>query len=376
MNSDSNDPSKRIVRIAIFVIAAAVALVLLWPRAKERLAPRPTRALVAVQPAGAGAAVTGPVEVEPGEPFTLHAVLEAEARGGERIYYTEAPALEVDGRAVATESLRTWDRALVPRIFWFTVEGPAPYLELETAEQLERFSFTEFFHPEWPATWSIDGRLDSGFSQSLAREQALGEERSFGTQRYQVRIELFADEDALTPVERFHSANGSALPEEVGAFPTVYAGLPGAAGPASLAFGLTQIAPPEDAPAEVRRRLARMTERRLAFSRPALVRDVLAAAGTDHEAVEWTEVDLESGPAWEGKGPGAEAVGRGDLLRVGQRVVVLFDDRGVAGRLDRSDLAFDYEQGAAVRALSDVFTGEGLVELARLERHPRERGER
>ncbi|MGD2114420.1 MAG: hypothetical protein PVG07_05170, partial [Acidobacteriota bacterium] len=231
MDDTTNDTSKRILRIALVSATAFVALLLLWPQARERLAPQPTRALVAIRPAGAPAAVVGPVEIEPGTEFTLHAVLEAQARGGETVYYTEAPGLEIDGDSVGGDALRPWDRAQVAKVFWFTVEGPAPYLELEAPEHLERFAFTEYFHPEWPTTWSVPGRLDSRYDQSLARDaggrELLGGRRTFGTQRYQVRIELFDDEKDLTPAERFHSAGGAALPEAADAFPTVYAGYPG-----------------------------------------------------------------------------------------------------------------------------------------------------
>ena len=61
-----------------------------------------------------------------------------------------------------------------------------------------------------------------------------------------------------------------------------------------------------------------------------------------------------------------DGVARGDLIRAGGRVVVLYEDRGTPGRLDRGDLCFDFEQGAEVLPLSEVFVGEGLLELARL----------
>ena len=54
------------------------------------------------------------------------------------------------------------------------------------------------------------------------------------------------------------------------------------------------------------------------------------------------------------------------------RVVWLLDDRGVADRLDREDLCLDFERGARVRSLRDVFTGDGLVERARLGSAPTE----
>lgn len=358
-------PERKITVSVMVTLGALLLLLYLWPKAAERLAPELARAHVAVQPEGADAAVVGPVELEAGQGFTLHAVLEARARGGETVYYTEAPALAIAGERVPAEALRPWDRDRVVRIFWFSVEGFTPFVRLEAPAQLERFHFTEFFRPEWPTGWSIPGGLDPRFSESLQKDSFAAEERSFGTQRFQVRIELFPDEDALTAEERYTSAGGDALPDGVESFPGVYAALPGPAGPASLAFGLTQVEPPPGPPPELLSRLAKLTRRRVAFTRAPLLREVMAAAGRSPGELEWVEVDLSDGPPWGGDGDRA-GVGTGDLLRAGARVVVLFRDRGTEGVLDRGDLCFDYEQGAAVRPLSEVFTGEGLLDLADL----------
>lgn len=359
------------------VVGAVVLFFALLPSAKEGLAPELVSAHVAVLAAGAEAAVVGPVEIDAGDDFTLYAVLEARGRSGEPVYYTEAPALVIGGERAPDEALRRWDRPRVLTVFWFTVEGFSPFVKLEAAEQLDRFYFTEFFRPEWPSSWSVQGRLAPKFSAALA-DGTIGEaDHAFGTQRYQVRIELFADEDALTAEERYVSIGADALPDRVESFPTVYAALPGSAGPASLAFGLTQLEPPEGADAELTERLATLARQGLAFTRLPLIRQVVRSGGPGggetRGELTWDEVDLASGPSWgEGgirsSGP-AGPVRMGDLVRAGSRVVVLYRDhreRGVPGRLDREDLCFDYERGASVRSLSEVFTGEGLVDLARL----------
>jgi hypothetical protein len=361
------------------VIGAVLLFFALLPSAKEGLAPELVGAHVAVLPAGAEAAVVGPVEIDAGDEFTLYAVLEARDRGGEPVYYTEAPALVIGGERAPDGALRLWDRPRVLKLFWFTVEGFSPYVKLEAAEQLDRFYFTEFFRPEWPSSWSVQGRLAPKFSEALARDTRAEEDRSFGTQRYQVRIELFPDEDALTAEERYLSMGADALPDAVDGFPTVYAALPGAAGPASLAFGLTQIEPPDGADSELIARLATLARQRLAFSRVPLIRQVIRSGGRDGSEtrgeLSWGSVDLASGPAWGDEGDGISSSGpagpvrMGDLVRAGARVVVLYRDhreRGTPGRLDREDLCFDYERGASVRSLSEVFTGEGLVDVARL----------
>ncbi len=362
------DSSKRIIWIVVVVAVVVSAIVFLYPAAKESFEPTLVAARVAIQPAGSDAAIVGPVEVPAGTSFTLHAVLEARGRDGAPVYYTQAPALEIEGRRVPKGALRTWDRPWKVKVFWFTVEGPAPYVKLQAPDQIERFRFSEFFRPEWPSDWSVPGRLEARFSESLAEVEAKASEgRSFGTQRYQVRIELFEREEDLTPSQRFISPGGDALPDQAASFPTVYAALPGhAAGPASLAFGLTELEPPPEPGAELLGRLADLTRRHLAFSRLTLIRQVIEGAGREPGTLDWQRIDLDHGPLWSDSAEGAHA---GDLLRVGGRLVVLYRDRetkGTPGRLDRQDLCFDYARGASVVPLSEVFTGEGLVDLARL----------
>ena len=108
------------------------------------------------------------------------------------------------------------------------------------------------------------------------------------------------------------------------------------------------------------RLLAEWTRHRLAFSRLTVVREMLDHAGLSYEDLEWTDVDLEAGPAWS-----PEAVEPGDFLRVGERIAILVADRGEPGVLDRSDLCFDFIKGARVRPLDEIFVGDGLVEWAR-----------
>ena len=72
-------------------------------------------------------------------------------------------------------------------------------------------------------------------------------------------------------------------------------------------------------------------------------------------------VDLAGGPRW-----GPTGVSPGDLLRVGERIVVLVEDLGTPEQLDYSDLCFDYFRGAKIKPLREVFVGEGLVEWVAL----------
>lgn len=363
------DSSKLIVRVAAGVVIAVVAFLLLWPDAKERFAPQPVAAHVAVQVAGSGRAVVGPVEITAGTPFTLHAVIEAQTRDGATLYYTEAPALEIAGEPVPAEAVRPWDRPTEPEIFWFTVEGQARYLTLDAAADLARPAFSEFFRAEWPRAWAIPGSLVPNRDELLADE---GKRRQvdFGTQRYHVRIEVERGEDDIFAEREVRSVGADALPDAWETFPTVIASLPGAAGPPSSLFGLTQVAPPASDEgvdgSGLAARIALLTERHLLFSRASAIRTALDAQGLTFADLTWRDVELGTGIPW-----GGEGASSGDLLRVGDRVVVLTEDTGDPGVLDRGDLCLDFEGGAALRSLGEVFVGtaegEGLVELARLE---------
>lgn len=345
---------------AVFVVAGVgFVAFMLWPQAVERFEPRLRQAWVAIEPEGSGVARVGPVELTAGTGFTLHAVLEGETRGGEAIYYTEAPALVMDGSPVPAEALRRWNRPQEVKVLWFTVEGALPFLDLATPEQMDRFTITEFLRLDWPRTWSVPGRIDPANDDALQRR--LGEaDLPFGTQRYHVRIELYPPGGALVPEARYKSWDASKLPQESARFPAAQVGLPGALGPASRFFGLTGIEPPPEPPPELASRLSDLTRRRLAFSPVPLLGELLDAAGADFDTLSWERVDPDAGPAW------GEEVRAGDVLRAGARWVILYQDQGKPGRLDRADLCFDFAGRATVRPLSTVFTGEGELELARL----------
>ncbi len=344
------------------VIAAAVVVgaVLLWPGVEEELAPEPVRGWAAVEVEGSGTGVVGRVEMSEGTPFRVHAVLEGRGRGGETVYYTEAPGLSIGGERVPAERLRRWERQTTVRVLWFTVEGVVPYFALKEGEDLSRFRFEGFFRPEWGTGWSVPGDLEPANDARLVREDRRGR-LSFGTQRYQARIEIYWLEDDPAPAERFASPGPAEVMADPAAFPTAVVTLPGPAGPASAVFGLTGIEPPPGAGEEVQATLFGWTRERLAFGRVALLRAILDAAGVAFDQLEWRLADLEAGPPW-----GDEGVAAGDLLRVGERFVVLYQDHGEAGVLDREDLCFDYARGSVVRPLGHVFAGGGDVEWAPL----------
>jgi hypothetical protein len=380
-----------VVAVAVVVVAALVAM----PRVEERAAPRPTASWVGIEVEGSGVARVGPVSIEAGTPFTLHAVLAAETRRGETIYYTEAPALSFGDEPVAADALRRWPSNRQAKVLWFTVEGPSPYLALPGGS-LERFRLAEYLRSDWPFAWSVRGRVEPANDDAMATAGA-DAEYPFGTQRFQVRIELFGREATVLPEARFASWGREELPARLAEFPTVTAYLPGPARPASEVFGLTQLeASGDDGRTEtrsdlealadagrLRESLVELTRQRLAFSRLPLLAEVLAAAGVQADAVPWQPIELTGALAW------GDEVHAGDLVSAGGRVVVLYRDAAPAtavregltaapaidsgpgdGRLDGDDLALDYVRGASVRRLSEIFdlTAGGTLSWAPLGR--------
>lgn len=354
-------PERRNLLIALGAVLLVVVGFLLVPRIQRELAPQPTTAWVAIQPQGSSEAVVETVELAAGSPFRLHAVLEARRRDGSKVYYTQAPALRIGQETVAAEDLRPWEHPEEVKVLWFTVEGAVPYLELRQGDTLDRFRLTEFLRVDWPQAWSIPGRLEPSNDDALVRQGARGE-NPFGTQRYHVRVELYKQGSGLIPTERYRSWAADEVMEKGRDFPTVIESLPGAIGPASALFGLTQIEPPSAAGTELQRQIQDLTRRRVAFSRLTALDSLLKAVGRQAQDLRWRLLSLDAGIPWSEE----RGVAPGSLLRVGDRVVVLYLDQGQAGVLDREDLCFDYARGAAVRPLADVFVGGGEVELAPL----------
>ncbi len=350
----------RLFFIIVLVVALIAAAILLQPAVEETLAPELRDAWVGIEVAGSGVAVVGPVALEAGTPFELHAVLEARDRQDRPVYYTEATRLAFGGEEVPAETLTIWQRRRPIKVRWFTVEGRRPYVMLDADTGIDGFEFQEFLRSDWPVTWSVPGEIDAANDNHLDDGSAEKVQR-FGTQRFHVRFELYRDEDSLIPEEVIRSPGVAELKPEIDRFPTVRMTLPGPAAAASRVFGLAQLEPPPGAGRELAGQIEELADNGIAYSRLTVLRDQIREAGRRPEDLGWTRIDFGGATRWD-----VEA-GPGDLLRVGDRVVVLYKDLGTPGVVDPRDLCFDYVQGAAVRALGDVFVGSGNdVELASL----------
>lgn len=365
------DSQNRVLWISFAAVLLVLGAILFQPVVEERLAPELETAWVAIELGESGIARVGPRAIESGTPFTLHAVLQARARNGEAVYYTEAPGLEriaEDGTLseVPAEALRTWDRPQILKVRWFTVEPRRSFVALEPGATLDpdglpqSLHFDELLRSEWPVAWSVPGEVTPANTRHL-EDAPETKNVPFGTQRYHVRFEVYDHDDQVIAPRTVRSWGAAEVFAETARFPTVRESLPGPAGPASAVFGLTQWVLPEDPGAALLTRVTELARDHLAFSRATVLRDQLRVAGLEFGALEWRRVELGANAAWDrGAAPG-------DLVRAAGRLVVLYRDRGVIGAIDYEDLAFDYARGARVRALGEIFTGGGqTVELATL----------
>jgi hypothetical protein len=340
-------------------VGLAALLFGLGGKARRELAPEPRAAWVAIAAGEDPLAVSGPVELAAGEPFTLHAVLEAETWRGERVYYTEAKALRLDGEEIPASALRRWSGGEEVRILWFTVEGGPPYLEVAAASDLERLQFRESFRADWPQAWAVPGSVEPSRRRLVAGD--LGAAADFGSQRFHVRIEFFGAASAVVPRLRMRSPGAAEIERESERFPAVRARLAGPLAAPSLVFGTPQVEVAEGADAALAHSVGELWRSGLVFSRLVVLRELLDRTGRSWEEAGWRAVDLEEGLEW-----GVGGVAPGDLLRVGERFVILVADQGRRGQLDDGDLGFDFDKGAALLRLGEIFTGEGLVEWAAL----------
>jgi len=349
------------VFLAVLGVVTLLVVVLFSSEVVEReVAPKPRAAWIAIEVDDSGTARTGPVEIDSGTPFRLHAVLEAETFAGKTVYYTEAKRLEIGGHEIPPQALRIWNRSSEPRILWFTVEGFKPFLEVSSASDLAEFRFQDNFRADWPRTWSIPGDLRPRGERDLKSGPIEGLSR-FGTQRYHVRIEIFGPKSEIKPLMRIQSLRAEDLPERAVDFATVQATLAGSLSLPSKVYGLSQIESDRETLATVAEMMTVLYRDSLSFSRLMLLRDMLDRSRTTYSDLDWTAVELGVHQVW-----GPEGITAGDLLRVGNRWVVLLQDRALGGTLDSEDLCLDFDKGATVRQVGDVYTGEGLVEWARL----------
>lgn len=353
MSSSSSAGQNRWFWVLVLLVSFVALGLLFQPTVREQLAPKPVTAWVAIEVGNSGVANVGPADVEVGTPFRIHAVLEAEGRNEEPVYYTQAKALTLFGEAVPDEHLRTWDRLPV-KIRWFTLEGERPYVEVDAETGIQGFEMRELARSDWPLTWTIPGDINAANDDHLSISTVLPQQE-FGLLRYHVRVELYDREDQLIPRQVVRSWGVKDLKAELERFPTVALTLPGALAPASKVFGLTQLVTLPGSPPDLLQQVSELASHGIVFSRLSVLHDQIQGAGKTLDTLRWSSIDLAGSTPFGVAGYPAP----GDLLGVGDRVVVLYEDRGQEGVLDYGDYCFDYARGAVVRALEEVFSGDG-----------------
>jgi hypothetical protein len=347
--------SRRIWWITGGALLALVALRYL-PQIENPLDPEPVAAHVAVLAEGETVASDGAHELVAGRPFRLFAVLEAKDWRGNRVWFSEAPALRLGGREIPSGALRRWPDDPNLKVRWFTVEGAPAYVEVATTADLDRFRLEENFHPAWGSGWSAPGVIDP---RLVVRDpDSPLRPLLFGTQRYAVRIELYAEPGALTPKRRVASPGAESILADAGRGTRVVGSLPPPLARFSVTFGRPELEPSAALDPAGVARLAQLVDAGFVFARAPLLAAHLADNGAAAAALSWQPIDLASErPPW------GSAVGAGDLLQAGPRVVVLFRDEGEPGRLDPADLVFDPWQGLRIRRIDEIFRGEEGLEL-------------
>ena len=229
---------------------------------------------------------------------------------------------------------------------------------MSTPEDLERVTYREIFQADWPQAWAVPGSVAPSVENFLPGLESRRVSARFGTQRFHVRIEILPSETAMLPTMRLRSSGREELENDPEQVTSVTATLVWPLESLSGAFGLPQIEPaPEAADALVSELRQRMSSG-LSFSRLGLLRRWLADSGVRWESLEWRPIEINGEAEWS----------RGSPVRAGSKVTFLFEDRGAAGRIDSADLCLDFDKGATVRTLEEIFVGEGLIELARIAR--------
>ena len=357
------EKTNRLFLVLVVLVSLVAAAIFFQPDLEDRFAPEAVAAWVAIEVADSGVAEVGPASLPVGTRFRLLAVLEARGRGDEPVYYTEAKTLRIDGRDIPSDLLRTWQRSRPVKVRWFSVEGKRPFVKLEPGQGIEGFEIAEFARSDWPLAWAIPGDIDAANDNHLASLSVVPRQL-FGTQRFHVRVEIYEFEDDLLPLRKVSSWGADDLLANAEQFPTVEVLLPGVLAPASRVFGLTQVHLPPGDPS-LQSAFDDLARKKLAFSRPSVIRDLLEGAGHELSDLSWESLDLDGSSPW--ATTGVEGPRPGDFIRVGDRLVVLYEDHGELGKVDYADWCFDFVQGASVRALGDVFSGDGLsVEWASL----------
>lgn len=342
---------KRRARLGLAILGSFLAflLALHWDRLRLLLEPRPVAVWVVAARSGDSVARTGRLNLGAGEMFDLYAVVEAATLLGERIYFTEAAEVELDGRRLEPRSLRPWvDGFRRARLRWHTLEGFAPYLRVESKADLERFRLVPSFRPELGSGWSTRGlRVDPRLA--IVEESSASRPLGWGTERFALRFEVFDGPASVTPSLRLESSGFGGSPEGMDPPPglEVLATLPEPLDLLSARAGLMQVDPASGLDPDLVRKVAQLDRRGLAAI-------AVLALGSHEARFRMVEVPAQAIRTGSGDplcGPGLDL---GDLVHFGELRAVYWQDREPVGRCGGEDLVWSWSRGGRLTSLRSL----------------------
>ena len=185
----------------IIICLMIVALVYLYnvflPVYQKTRVPVLEQAWVVSMVDGEAVAGTDPKFVTEGQDIMLYAVAAGKLKGeDERCYFTNAPALMIDGEKIPEEQVMQWDTAWGDiRVLWFKVEPRAKSYEDITS--LQEITYKETFCSDWKSTWQ--------HSVDVTPNQFPYHVDNVGVMRYKVKFALYWEDDAVTPYRKVDS---------------------------------------------------------------------------------------------------------------------------------------------------------------------------
>jgi hypothetical protein len=200
--------SKTWVLFVIFGVVFGVFMVYkaLYPIYLKSQVPVLDAAWVVSKTGGEAAATTDPKFIVEGDDITLYAVARGGKKGSKDTYYfTEAPALVIDGEAVPADRIRPWQPSWGDiRVFWYKVE-PEGSAFPEIAS-LEEIPYRHSFCTGWGSTWS--------HSVDVTPDYKPYHKDNVGTMRYKVKFVLYWGDNQVNP---FRKADSPGLETVTGA---------------------------------------------------------------------------------------------------------------------------------------------------------------
>ena len=183
--------------------------------APERV-PTFEQAWVVSQLAGEEIASNEPKLVKKGEPIKLYTVIAGKKYNREELtYFTNAPALILDGRIIPPDKIEHWQRRWgVVKVLWFKIDTEKEtYIPAEEG-LIPTIAYHEEYFSEWGFSWDkiveVTPELDlNPFTQELKVRQ------DYGTIRFKVQALIYTKDNPVIPLRKVNSPGKEAV-EQLG----------------------------------------------------------------------------------------------------------------------------------------------------------------